>query len=221
MYASCKEKFFSLLTNPEQRLLFPASGDDFTRCHSYDYHRQWRVTMDGDTRKMFLTRLSTRKAELEHTLDSLQQNQRDYNDRFSGDNNMDESDQAQREISVVNNYRLIERKMNELQKINLLIRRISENKNFGECEDCGETIPLERLLLVPGSSLCVECQRESEKVEHIRYIANTSSASYRGKRYLEPDAGELEDDLDFPLIDPDLEIISPPEFDEPDSPSAG
>jgi len=177
--------------------------------------------MDEDTRKMFLRRLSVRKTELEHALDLLQQNQRDYNDRFSGDNNMDESDQAQREISVSNNYRLIERKMNELQKINRLIRRISENKNFGECEDCGEAIPLERLLLVPGASLCVDCQRESEKVEHIRYMANASSASYRGKRYLESDAGEFEEDLDFPLIDPDLEIISPPDFDEADPPSAG
>ncbi len=177
--------------------------------------------MNNDTHKMFLSRLSARKTELEHALDSLQRNQRDYNDRFSGDSNMDESDQAQREISVVNNYRLIERKMNELQKINLLIRRISENKNFGECEDCGQPIPLERLLLVPGASLCVECQRESEKAEHIRYVANTSSASYRGKRYLEPDAGDFEEDLDFPLIDPDLEIISPPEFDEQEHSSAG
>lgn len=177
--------------------------------------------MDDDTRKMFLSRLSARKAELENALDSLQQNQREYNERFSGDNNMDESDQAQREISVVNNYRLIERKMNELQKINLLIRRISENKNFGECEDCGHAIPLERLLLVPGASLCVECQRESEKAEHFRYMANASSSSYRGKRYLEPDADEFEEDLDYPIIDPDLEIISPPEFDEADPPSAG
>jgi DnaK suppressor protein len=169
---------------------------------------------------MFLSRLSARKIELEQALDSLQQDQREYNDRFSGDSNMDESDQAQREISVVNNYRLIERKINELQKINLLIRRISENKSFGECEDCGQAIPLERLLLVPGASLCVECQRESEKAEHFRYMANAASASYRGKRYLEPDADDLEDDLDYPIIDPDLEILSPPEFDEADSPSA-
>lgn len=177
--------------------------------------------MDDNTRKMFLSRLSARKAELEQALNLLQQNQNEYNDRFSGDNNMDESDQAQREISVVNNYRLIERKMNELQKINLLIRRISENKNFGECEDCGQPIPLERLLLVPGASLCVECQRESEKAEHFRLMANATSSTYRGKRFLEPDADDLEDDLDYPLIDPDLEIIPPPEFDEADPPSAG
>jgi DnaK suppressor protein len=177
--------------------------------------------MDDDTRKMFLARLSACKTELERALNSLHQNQRDYNDRFSGDSNMDESDQAQREISVVNNYRLIERKMSELRKINRLMRRISENRSFGECEDCGEAIPLERLLLVPGAGLCVECQRESEKAEHVRYLANMSSAAYRHQRDMEPDMSDFEDDLDFPIMDPDLEIISPPEFDEPKAPSAG
>lgn len=176
--------------------------------------------MDEDTRKMFLARLSARKAELDRALDSLQRNQRDYNDRFSGDNNMDESDQAHREISVVNNYRLIERRMSELQKITRLMRRISENKSFGECEDCGETIPLDRLLLVPGAGLCVECQRESEKAEHIRYMVNISAA-YRRRHDMEPEFGDFDDDLDFPLIDPDLEMVSPSEFDEPESPSAG
>lgn len=176
--------------------------------------------MDEDTRKMFLSRLSARKAELERAVDLLRHNQKDFNDRFSGDSNMDESDHAQREISVVNNYRLIERRMSELQKVNRLMRRISENKSFGECEDCGETIPLERLLLVPGAGLCVECQRESEKAEQIRHMANMSAA-YRHQRDMEPDFGDFEDDLDFPLIDPDLEMISPADFDEPEPPSAG
>ncbi len=176
--------------------------------------------MDEDTRKMFLSRLSARKVELERALDSLHHNQKDYNDRFSGDNNMDESDHAQREISVVNNYRLIERRMSELQKVNRLMRRISENKSFGECEDCGETIPLERLLLVPGAGLCVDCQRESEKAEQIRHMANMS-AVYRRQRNMEPEFGGFEDDPDFPLIDPDLEMISTADFDEPEPPSAG
>jgi len=174
--------------------------------------------MDENSRVIFLDRLAARKTELERALDSLQANLREYNERVSGDSNMDESDQAQREMSMVKHYRLIERSADELQKIAVLMRRISENRVFGECEECEETIPLERLLLVPGTTLCVDCQRECEKADSNRYPAG--APAYLMKRNMEKEFGDFEDDLDLPLIDPDLEIIAPVEFDEPEPPPA-
>lgn len=32
-----------------------------------------------------------------------------------------------------------------------------------ECEECGEIIPEERRLAVPGCRLCIECRREEEQ----------------------------------------------------------
>ena len=32
-----------------------------------------------------------------------------------------------------------------------------DNENFGICVDCGEEIPLGRIMIMPESNLCVEC----------------------------------------------------------------
>lgn len=37
-----------------------------------------------------------------------------------------------------------------------------DDPDFGCCETCGRTIPVERLLLVPTTQLCVECARSNE-----------------------------------------------------------
>lgn len=37
-----------------------------------------------------------------------------------------------------------------------------DNPDFGCCETCGRSIPIERLLLVPTTQLCVECARSNE-----------------------------------------------------------
>jgi DnaK suppressor protein len=35
--------------------------------------------------------------------------------------------------------------------------------HFGVCEGCAERIPMARLNALPYATLCIECQRESEK----------------------------------------------------------
>jgi DnaK suppressor protein len=37
------------------------------------------------------------------------------------------------------------------------LQRIDEDPDFGECAECGEPIPIARLLAVPESELCVSC----------------------------------------------------------------
>lgn len=46
----------------------------------------------------------------------------------------------------------------EMQKADLLraIERLNDDK-FGLCHACGETIPIGRILLVPGATRCVKC----------------------------------------------------------------
>jgi len=42
-----------------------------------------------------------------------------------------------------------------LKKINISLDRIDDD-NFGSCIQCGDPIPIQRLLLMPGS-LCIKC----------------------------------------------------------------
>lgn len=44
-----------------------------------------------------------------------------------------------------------------LNKLRTMLERIDDDPEFGLCEDCGDPIPLKRLLFVPESGLCVEC----------------------------------------------------------------
>jgi phage/conjugal plasmid C-4 type zinc finger TraR family protein len=45
-----------------------------------------------------------------------------------------------------------------IPRINRAIRKISDG-TYGDCDDCGNRIPEERLKLIPAALLCVSCQR--------------------------------------------------------------
>ena len=36
---------------------------------------------------------------------------------------------------------------------------------YGECESCGETIGVKRLMARPVADLCIDCKSEQEKLE--------------------------------------------------------
>jgi DnaK suppressor protein len=66
-------------------------------------------------------------------------------------------DAAQDEISS----QLAEVESRELVNIERALVRI-KNGNYGECEGCGERIPLARLNALPYATSCIECQRAAE-----------------------------------------------------------
>ncbi len=41
----------------------------------------------------------------------------------------------------------------------------TENKDFGECSNCGEPVERKRLEAVPWASLCLSCQEEAEQAD--------------------------------------------------------
>lgn len=51
----------------------------------------------------------------------------------------------------------------ELTNIEKALERMRHGE-YGVCESCNENIPLARLQALPYASLCIGCQRESEKV---------------------------------------------------------
>jgi RNA polymerase-binding transcription factor DksA len=140
-----------------------------------------------------MERLMVRKKELEDSLAQLMNIRKEYDSGLTAGDFIDELDDAQREISTQSYYNLIERKVEELKKVELLITRISKEEEFGLCEECGKPIPEERLLVVPGATLCVPCQREFEKHSH-KY--DSYSHKYPGSRVGSETDREDSDDLD-------------------------
>jgi DnaK suppressor protein len=56
----------------------------------------------------------------------------------------------------------IDRDAGELRRIDGALRRIAEG-SFGECVNCGQDIPKQRLLAEPTAARCVKCQELYEK----------------------------------------------------------
>jgi DnaK suppressor protein len=167
-----------------------------------------------DNQDILLEQLNLRKEDIEKTLERLVENQKEYYSQFSNDNLRDESDHAQREISVQSNYSLIEKKTRELKGIEYLIKKISRDEGYGVCEECGGLIPPERLLIVPEASLCVECQRELERFVHSRNRAGGIRSAFAAERERESAADGL-DILEDELVDFDFEIFPPVEAKKP------
>lgn len=44
----------------------------------------------------------------------------------------------------------------KLKKINIALERVNDD-DFGICISCGEPIPIQRLVIMPESSMCVRC----------------------------------------------------------------
>jgi DnaK suppressor protein len=60
----------------------------------------------------------------------------------------------------------------ELQRIEEALSKINTGE-YGECNDCGKSIPLARLEAIPYATLCIKCQTKAEQAEargQIRYL---------------------------------------------------
>lgn len=56
----------------------------------------------------------------------------------------------------------IDRHIQEVRHIDLALLRIAEG-SYGVCSDCGDAIPMERLLAYPSAQRCTICQEAYEK----------------------------------------------------------
>ena len=135
-----------------------------------------------DLRSRFLENLMVKRQEVEEALKRLADSQKEYDGQLSADDYIGDVDHAKREISAQTYYSILERKNEELKKIEILIRRILEDEEFGRCEECGKRIPEKRLLIVPEAARCVPCQRGMEKWDIRGSLVETSYSSSRRKR---------------------------------------
>ncbi|MGM0564981.1 MAG: TraR/DksA family transcriptional regulator [Pseudomonadota bacterium] len=63
-------------------------------------------------------------------------------------------------MEAINEKGVLEANLRSAENRLLALKRAlarSDEEDFGECEECGETIPQGRLLLIPHTRYCVHC----------------------------------------------------------------
>ena len=73
------------------------------------------------------------------------------------------SSERERELALM----LGDRDREKLAEIDEALERIKDN-TYGVCEECGEAIAENRLIALPFTRVCVECQSKNEKEQKIR-----------------------------------------------------
>jgi DnaK suppressor protein len=172
---------------------------------------------EDDFRTAFMKSLELKKQELQQTLDRLMKSRKEYEGQLTAGDFIDEVDDAQREISAYSQFSLIERKNKELQKIEYLLNRVAEEKDFGLCEECGTRIPKERLLLVPEATLCVACQRELEKMDSRMSMASRSTGFSPTRREVSWETTEPAEEDDNLLVEYHIGTVPNVDMDENDT----
>lgn len=73
------------------------------------------------------------------------------------------------------NYIFEERERDKLQNIEGALGRMKEGA-YGECEDCGEDIEVERLIALPFTRLCLDCKAKQERQKKLRLYVEQEEA---------------------------------------------
>jgi DnaK suppressor protein len=111
--------------------------------------------MSEDRRQKMLREMLTRlRDETYERVSDFRRNQRDAVIQQG-----DEMDVARLSTDAETKANLIERAEERLRYIDQALSRL-ERGNYGTCAECGESIPVERLMAVPFAIYCVDCQQK-------------------------------------------------------------
>jgi DnaK suppressor protein len=90
----------------------------------------------------------------------------------------DEIDLATGEISRDLDARISMRQHKQIKEIEDALERVKLGE-YGLCEECGETVPEQRLRLFPAARLCVRCQEEADRYEKLKDEQYLRGGSWR------------------------------------------
>ncbi|MDO5536200.1 MAG: RNA polymerase-binding protein DksA [Desulfovibrionaceae bacterium] len=90
-------------------------------------------------------------------------------EELSGGNEMfaDPADRATAESDRAFTLRIRDRERRLIKKVKEALQRI-EDGTFGQCEECGEDISINRLKARPVTRLCINCKAKQEMAESQR-----------------------------------------------------
>jgi RNA polymerase-binding protein DksA len=107
-----------------------------------------------------LRMLQDRRNEITGQVNHLEQ---DLKEEIADNQNIpgDMADHGSGELNQHLSVTLMENDRIELERIEKAIGRI-EQGNYGDCEGCGKTIPMNRLKALPWATRCITCQSRAE-----------------------------------------------------------
>lgn len=109
--------------------------------------------MNAKERERFKTKVGEEIAELEQTLGELAEH--------TGPVEPDVAIGRLSRLDTMLNQGITEASIakgrTRLRKLRAALERVDDDPEFGICLECGEPIPMARLLAVPESAVCVEC----------------------------------------------------------------
>ena len=115
--------------------------------------------MQGPELEQIKVRLEEMQAEIvgesEDTVQGMQEERTLY---------PDPNDRASLETEHINNLNIRDRERKLLNKVEEALLRVEKN-TFGYCEECGDEIGKERLLIRPVTTFCVVCKESQEARE--------------------------------------------------------
>ena len=88
---------------------------------------------------------------------------------------LDEIDAANANTQLAQELRFKTRDNYHLRKIESQLRN-TDDAYFGECEECGECIGLERLKARPEAKMCISCQEKAEADKKMNAIQGRSKS---------------------------------------------
>lgn len=72
-------------------------------------------------------------------------------------------DIAQLSASLYQKISLLKKKKEEIQRLNRTLSFIDSGRFTGNCIECGDEIPVKRLMVEPGTVFCVACKATKER----------------------------------------------------------
>jgi len=168
--------------------------------------------MDSDLRAMLLNGLTARKRELESILRQSMSTWKEWGPGTGGEDPADEVDDAHCETSTHNHFCLMERRYREYRKVAGLIQRMQAHEEYGLCEECGEAIPMERLIVMPEATYCVPCQRRMERIDGLKLYGAWRSGRSSERRNRD---WENPDDEETAFLDSHMDSLTLPNVEEP------
>ncbi|HMK36277.1 MAG TPA: TraR/DksA family transcriptional regulator [Desulfomonilaceae bacterium] len=104
----------------------------------------------------------------------------------------DEIDLATGEISRELAAKISMRQHRQMKEIEDALERVKHGE-YGICEDCGESIPEQRLRLFPAARLCVRCQEELDHYEKMKETQGLRGGAWREESNEGPYVKSFED----------------------------
>ena len=113
---------------------------------------------DRELKKLLVNKKLGLLAEVKKDMgDKLEENV-----RLSFDILKDNPDKSVHELLKHVDARIIGNKSEEIDDIDAALYKLDDG-TYGVCEECGESIPVKRLEVVPSASYCVNCQSEIDR----------------------------------------------------------